>query len=100
MLRTNGERLKASLLEMGQIGGTPAGGVTRLALTDEDREARDLFARWAREAGLAVRFDDLGNQYARLEGTDPSAAPILMGSHLDTVPLGGKLDGAFGVMAA
>lgn len=100
MLRANGERLKASLLEMARIGATPAGGVTRPALTDSDREARGLFARWARETGLFVRVDDMGNQYARLEGTDPAAAPVLLGSHLDSVPAGGKFDGAFGVMTA
>jgi beta-ureidopropionase / N-carbamoyl-L-amino-acid hydrolase len=100
MLRANGERLKASLLEMAKIGATPAGGVTRPALTDTDREARDLFASWAREAGCSVRVDDMGSQYARLEGTDPTAAPVLIGSHLDSVPAGGKFDGAFGVMVA
>jgi beta-ureidopropionase / N-carbamoyl-L-amino-acid hydrolase len=100
LLRANGERLKASLLEMARIGATPAGGVTRPALTDTDREARDLFARWARESGLSVRVDDVGNQYARLEGSEPAAAPVLLGSHLDSVPAGGKFDGALGVLVA
>ncbi len=100
MLRANGGRLKASLLEMGKIGGTAAGGVTRLTLSDADKQARDLFAAWARDAGLSVRVDDLGNQYARLEGSEPSAPPVLLGSHLDTVPAGGKFDGAFGVLTA
>ncbi len=100
MFRTSGERLRASLEEMGKIGGTPAGGVTRLALTDEDKAARDLFAGWAAESGLRIRVDDLGNQYARLEGMDPEAAPVLLGSHLDTVPMGGRFDGAFGVLTA
>ena len=100
MLRANGDRLKASLLEMAKIGATPAGGVTRPALSDADREARDLFARWAQEAGLSVRVDDLGTQYARMEGTDPGAAPLLIGSHLDSVPAGGRFDGALGVMTA
>ncbi|MCL4370335.1 MAG: Zn-dependent hydrolase [Chloroflexi bacterium] len=98
MLHTNGERLKASLLEMGRVGGTPAGGVTRPSLTDTDRQGRDLLASWARSSGLAVRVDDLGNQYLRLEGADPATNPVLIGSHLDTVPLGGKFDGALGVL--
>lgn len=85
---------------MGKIGATPAGGVTRLALSDEDREARELFARWATEAGLTVRVDDLGTQYARLDGTDERADSVLIGSHLDTVPYGGRFDGAFGVLTA
>ncbi len=100
MLRTNGERLKASLLEMGSIGGTPIGGVTRPSLTDEDKQGRDLLASWGRSAGLAVRVDDLGNMYLRLEGTDPSAAPVLIGSHNDSVPKGGKFDGTLGVLTA
>jgi N-carbamoyl-L-amino-acid hydrolase len=94
------ERLRASLLRMARIGATPAGGVTRPALSDTDREARDLFAAWARGAGLALRVDDLGTQYARCEGTDPGLAPVLVGSHLDSVPLGGKFDGPLGVLTA
>src|SRR5919197_393839 len=94
------ERLRVWLLRMARIGATPAGGVTRPALSDADREARDLFAAWAREAGLALRVDDLGTQYARCEGTDPGLAPVLVGSHLDSVPLGGKFDGPLGVAAA
>lgn len=100
VLGANGDRLTASLLQMASIGATPAGGVTRLALGDADRAARDLFARWAREAGLVVRVDDLGTQYARLAGTDPELAPVLLGSHLDSVPLGGKFDGPLGVLTA
>jgi N-carbamoyl-L-amino-acid hydrolase len=96
-LRTDGERLKASLLELARIGATPAGGVTRLSLSDEDKAARDLFANWCRDAGLAVRVDDLGTTYARLEGVDPSLPPLLIGSHLDSVPLGGRFDGPLGV---
>jgi len=100
MSTVDGTRLKANLLEMARIGATPAGGVTRPALTDEDKACRDLFARWAREAGLSVRVDDLGSIYARLEGTDPTLAPLLLGSHLDSVPLGGKFDGPLGVLSA
>ena len=100
LVTTNGARLKASLLEMAQIGATPLGGVTRPALSDADRAARDLFAEWAQAIGLVVRVDDLGSQYARLAGSDPTLAPVLLGSHLDSVPLGGKFDGPLGVLSA
>ena len=98
-LRIDGERLWRSLMELARIGATPKGGVKRLTLTDTDREARDLFARWAREAGLEVRVDAIGNMFARRAGRDPSLSPVAMGSHLDSQPSGGKFDGAYGVMA-
>ncbi len=98
-LRIDGKRLWQSLMDLAQIGATPKGGVKRLTLTDEDRRARDLFCRWAREAGLAVEFDGIGNLFARRAGTDPSLPPVAMGSHLDSQPSGGKFDGAYGVMA-
>ena len=98
-LRINADRLWNSLMELARIGATPKGGVRRLTLTDEDRGARDLFCRWAREAGLAVEVDGIGNIFARRAGTDPGLAPIAMGSHLDSQPSGGKFDGAYGVMA-
>jgi N-carbamoyl-L-amino-acid hydrolase len=97
--RVNRERLWRSLMDLARIGATPKGGVRRLTLTETDREGRDLFARWAREAGLSVSVDAIGNMYARRAGTDPSAAPVAMGSHLDSQPSGGKFDGAYGVMA-
>ena len=99
MLRVNGDRLWAALMEIGEIGGTPAGGCHRLALSDDDGRARDLFRRWAEEAGCTVTVDAIGNMFARREGTDPDAAPVAMGSHLDTVPKGGKFDGAYGMIA-
>ncbi len=83
-----------------ELGGTPAGGMSRLALSDADRAARDLLVGWLREAGLAVRVDDFGNIYGRRAGADPDAAPVLVGSHLDTVPGGGRFDGILGVVAA
>jgi N-carbamoyl-L-amino-acid hydrolase len=97
--RVNRERLWRSLMDLARIGATPKGGVRRLTLTETDREGRDLFARWAREAGLSVSVDAIGNMYARRAGTNPSAAPVAMGSHLDSQPSGGKFDGAYGVMA-
>jgi N-carbamoyl-L-amino-acid hydrolase len=87
-------------MTLAEIGATPAGGVCRLALSDEDLKARDLFVGWCRDAGLTVRIDDLGNIFARRNGTDPDSAPVLSGSHLDSQPLGGRFDGAYGVMAA
>ncbi len=82
------------------LGGTPAGGMNRLALTDTDRAARDLFVSWLREEGLTPRVDDLGNIYGRRAGTDLTLPPILVGSHLDTVPGGGRFDGILGIVAA
>src|SRR3712207_4592697 len=97
--RIDGVRLWDSLMEMAAIGATPKGGVRRLALSDLDRQARDLFRRWCEEAGLRVRVDAIGNMFARREGRDPARPPVLFGSHLDSQPSGGKFDGALGVIA-
>ncbi len=91
------ERLLASLATFAAIGATPNGGVSRLALSDEDRAARDRFAADAREAGMAVRVDDIGNMVARRNGTE-DVPPIQVGSHLDSVRRGGQFDGALGVL--
>jgi len=95
----NKDRLWQSLMDLAKIGATPKGGVCRLALSDLDREARDLFVSWCEAEGLAVRIDEIGNIFARRQGTDPDASPVLTGSHLDTQPLGGNFDGIYGVMA-
>ena len=97
--RINGERLWASLMEMATIGATPAGGVCRLALSDFDKEARDLFIAWCEDAGCAISVDRIGNIFARRAGGDDGLAPVVTGSHLDTQPTGGKFDGAYGVLA-
>ena len=97
--RINGARLWDSLMELARVGATPKGGVRRITLTEEDRRGRDLFVQWAREAGLQVRWDAIGNLFARRAGTDPNADPVVIGSHLDSQPNGGKFDGAYGVMA-
>ena len=96
------ERMQRRLeaLTTPELGGTPAGGMSRLALSDADRAARDLFVGWLRELELAVRVDDFGNIFGRRAGADPDAAPVLVGSHLDTVPGGGRFDGILGVVAA
>ena len=99
MPRIDGQRLWRSLMELAKIGATPKGGVRRITLTEEDRQGRELFARWAREAGLEMRCDAIGNLFARREGADPAAPPVMVGSHLDSQPSGGRFDGAYGVMA-
>jgi len=86
-------------MRMAQIGATPKGGCNRQALTDEDKAGRDLFCRWAREAGCTVTIDEIGNVFAMRPGAAPGATPVLMGSHLDTQATGGRFDGVYGVMA-
>lgn len=95
----NQKRLWDSLMQLAEIGATPKGGVRRIALSDEDRRARDLFCGWARDAGCDVRVDAIGNIFARRPGRNPEAAPVVTGSHIDSQPKGGKFDGAYGVMA-
>ncbi len=97
--KINGERLWASLMELASIGATPKGGVCRLALTDLDRQGRELFTRWCEAAGCSIAVDEVGNIFARRAGLHPEHPPVLLGSHLDTQPTGGKFDGAFGVLA-
>ena len=95
----NADRLWDSLMELAQIGATPKGGVCRLALTDVDKQGRDLFVRWCEDAGCSVSYDAMGNIFARRPGRDNSLPPIMTGSHLDSQPTGGKFDGAYGVLA-
>jgi N-carbamoyl-L-amino-acid hydrolase len=97
--RIDGRRLWDSLMAMAEIGATPKGGVRRLALTELDRRGRDRFRAACEAAGLTVRIDAIGNMFARRAGRDPTRAPVLFGSHLDSQPSGGKFDGALGVLA-
>lgn len=97
--KIKGDRLWDSLMELAQIGATPKGGVKRLALTDLDRQGRDLVVGWAREAGLSITIDQIGNVFMRREGTNPALPPVVTGSHIDTQPTGGKFDGNYGVLA-
>ena len=99
-VRVDGERLWQSLMTMAEIGATPAGGVNRQTLTDEDRRGRDLFRSWCEEAGLQISVDRMGSMFARRQGTDADQPPVMLGSHLDSQPTGGKFDGALGVLAA
>ncbi len=96
--RIDGRRLWDSLMSMAEIGATPKGGVRRITLTELDRQGRDRFKGWCEAAGLAVSIDQMGNMFARREGRNPKAPPVLMGSHLDSQPSGGKFDGALGVL--
>lgn len=86
-------------MTLAEIGATANGGVCRLALTDEEIAARRLLIDWAESLGLSVFTDDISNLFFRLSGTDPDAAPVVTGSHIDTQPTGGKFDGAYGVVA-
>jgi beta-ureidopropionase / N-carbamoyl-L-amino-acid hydrolase len=97
-LTINPNRLWDSLMEMATIGGTPKGGCNRQALTGEDAQGRALFTRWCQAAGATIRMDEMGSLFARYEGQE-DLPPILIGSHLDTQPTGGKFDGVLGVLA-
>ena len=98
-LRVDGARLWDSLMQLAQIGATDKGGVCRLALTELDREARDLFIAWAKEIDCSVRIDAIGNIFARRAGLRDDLPPVMTGSHIDTQPTGGKFDGNYGVLA-
>jgi N-carbamoyl-L-amino-acid hydrolase len=85
-------------MAMAEIGATPKGGCNRQALTDVDLEGRRLFSRWAQDAGCTVRVDAIGNLFAHRPGRRDDAPSVLVGSHLDTQPTGGKFDGVYGVL--
>src|SRR5208283_4493500 len=99
-VRINGARLWDSLMEMAKIGATPKGGCKRLTLTDVDKQGRELFRRWCEVAGCTVTVDEMGNMFARRAGEVDSLPPVILGSHLDTQPTGGKFDGVLGVLGA
>ena len=105
LVRVDRTRLWANLMELKEIGAfddaaTGLRGVRRLALTDEDAQARRLVVEWMREAGLTVRVDRIGNVFGRREGTEPDLPCVLLGSHIDTVATGGAFDGTLGVLGA
>lgn len=97
--KINIDRLKRTLNKSADIGKIPGNGLRRLALSDEDKIMRDLFLSWMEEANLETRIDDYGNMYGRREGRE-DLSPIVIGSHLDTQPNGGRFDGILGVLAA
>lgn len=92
------ERLWDSLMRLAQIGATPRGGVKRLALTELDRQGRDLVCGWLREAGCRIIIDRLGNIFGIRPGR-LDTEPVAVGSHIDTQPSGGRFDGNYGVLA-
>ncbi len=98
-MRINRKRLEESMEALGRIGATAKGGLNRVALTDDDRRGRDLLVRWMREAALTVTVDQMGNIFGQRAGGD-GLPPVLMGSHADSVPTGGKYDGQLGVLCA
>lgn len=99
MLEINAERLQNNIEQMAQIGADSSGGISRLALTDEDKAGRDLLKTWFEEQGCTVHIDPIGNMFATFSGLDQTLAPVLTGSHNDTQPNGGKFDGTLGVLA-
>ena len=97
-LKVNGDRLRSTLEEMAKIGATPGGGVQRLTLTDEDKQARDLFLKWLKELNLKVNIDEMGNIFGKRSGKNNDLPPVMSGSHIDSQPKGGRFDGILGVM--
>jgi N-carbamoyl-L-amino-acid hydrolase len=87
-------------MEMAKIGGTPKGGCKRLSLTDVDKQGRELFRAWCQQAGCSLKVDEMGNMFARRAGVEDNLPPVVLGSHLDTQPTGGKFDGVLGVLGA
>ncbi len=87
------------LMALAEIGAIVGDGVNRQALTALDRQARRLVIGWAAEIGASVSVDAAANLWFRVEGSDPAAAPVLTGSHMDTQPKGGRFDGIYGVIA-
>jgi N-carbamoyl-L-amino-acid hydrolase len=98
-LAINCDRLDRSLAELAEIGKLPNGGVCRLAFSEEDIQARKLVTIWMMEAGMSVRSDAIGNIIGTYAGTESESAALATGSHIDTVPIGGRYDGCLGVLA-
>ncbi|TCZ76517.1 Zn-dependent hydrolase [Paenibacillus albiflavus] len=96
----NSKRLQDRLYELAQIGRIGDTGVCRLALSKEDYEGVQLVKSWMEELGLQPRVDHFGNLIGRLEGQNPDAPILMLGSHIDSQPYGGRYDGAIGVLGA
>ena len=86
-------------MDMAEVGAVPGGGSNRVALTEEDAAGQALFAEWASLSGCAITRDGIGNLFATRRGADPDRQAVLVGSHLDTQPYGGRFDGTVGVLA-
>src|SRR5262249_56482788 len=89
-VRIDAARFWSTVMRSGNIGPGKAGGLCRLALTDADKQMRDVFVTWCTEAGCTVAIDRVGNIFARRPGADDHLPPVLMGSHLDTQVAGAK----------
>ena len=100
MINIDPIRLRKSFDSYSSIGETDAGGLHRLTLTETDKTVRDKFVADLEALDIDVRIDKIGNIFGRREGTDPDAEPVLIGSHLDSQPYGGRYDGQLGVLAA
>ncbi len=98
-LRVDGARLLDRLTDLAAVGAIDGGGVCRLALTEHDRDAREVVVAWMHDLGLDVHIDAIGNVIATRGGRRPDLAPVMCGSHIDSVRTGGKYDGTFGVLA-
>jgi len=98
--RVNGDRLWSRLMDMAEIGATQAGGSNRQALSDDDQAGRELFLEWATSAGCHATTDKVGNLFVTRPGRSNDDPPVVLGSHLDTQPTGGRFDGVYGVLGA
>jgi beta-ureidopropionase / N-carbamoyl-L-amino-acid hydrolase len=98
-LAINGPRLMRQLEQLAEIGRTETNACCRLALTDDDKLGRDLVVGWMKELGMAVTIDPIGNIFGTRAGSRPDLAPVMTGSHIDTVRTGGAYDGNYGVLA-
>ncbi|WP_161493852.1 M20 family metallo-hydrolase [Virgibacillus necropolis] len=99
-MEINLDRIIEQFNLMSNVGIDSNGGITRLALSQEDKEARDLLVSWMKNVGLSIRVDDVGNIYGRREGSVSDAKPIVLGSHLDSIEDSGQFDGVMGILAA
>lgn len=96
--KVNSTRLFNRILELGEIGGAEGGGVTRRALSTEDKKGHELVKSWMEESGMKIRYDHFGNLIGRKDGTNPHLSPVVIGSHIDSVKNGGRFDGVIGVL--
>jgi len=99
-LSINQERLEKRIKELSEVGRIGETGVCRLAHSEEDKQGVLLVKSWIEEAGLAARIDNFGNLIGRMEGKDPHAQTLMVGSHIDSQPYGGRFDGVIGVLGA
>src|SRR6187431_3195434 len=99
-MNINKQRLQKHFEQMSEIGKIGETGTCRPTLTPLEKQAFELASTWMQEAGMTTRIDHFGNLVGRLEGTDPRLPLLMMGSHLDSQPYGGRFDGVAGVLCA